>query len=83
MRAKMRVSAIEQFKNPDGSVSTEKLNFSAVAKSEGYPADGSDEDNTFARYTPTAELSMYVANPALHGRFAVGDKFYVDFTPVT
>lgn len=75
MRAKMVVDAVTQWP------SSENLSFSAVCKSSGYPADGSDEDNSFARWTPTASVTMTVTNPALHGKFKSGDKFYVDFTP--
>ena len=78
MRAKMRVS--NAYTNSDGSQS---LTFSAVAKNEGYPADGSDENNTFARFTPSATVSMLVQNPALAGKFEIGQEFYVDFTPAT
>lgn len=46
-----------------------------------YPEDGSDEDNTFAKFSPSANLSINIANPDLFGKFNVGDKFYVDFTP--
>jgi hypothetical protein len=55
----------------------------AVAKSGPYPADGSDEDNTYAHYSPSAECSITIANPALHGKFVAGQKFYVDFTEAT
>lgn len=75
MRAKLKVSDLEPF---DGG---ENLSFSAVCKSEGYPEDGSDENNTFARFTPTADLKMTVNNPNLIGKFVVGQEFYVDFTP--
>lgn len=75
MRAKMQVRNVENF------TTSERLTFGAVCKSGGYPADGSDEDNSFARWTPSAELTMTVNNPALLGKFKVGDKFYVDFTP--
>ena len=44
-----------------------------------YPDDGSDEDNTFARWSPGAHLSINIANPALFGRFKHGQKFLVDF----
>lgn len=75
MRAKMVVDQVTV--NPG----VEALSFRAVAKSSSYPEDGSDEDNSFARWTPTASLSMTVTNPELHGKFKVGDKFYVDFSP--
>ena len=60
----------------------ELLRFHAVAKSDAYPQDGSDEDNSYARWSPSAELSINVQNPALKGKIAVGDTFYVDFTKV-
>lgn len=52
-----------------------------VSKSDGYPADGSDENNTFAKFSPSGKLELQIANPALIGRFENGDTFYLDFTP--
>ena len=74
MRAKMKVTSVQAF---EGS---ETLKMSAVCKSMGYSADGSDEDNTFAMFTPGATLEMHVTNPALVGKIKPGQKFYVDFT---
>jgi hypothetical protein len=71
----MKVADVKQ---NDGS---ESLSFSAVCKNDGYPDNGLDENNTFATWTPTAELKMEVTNPALFGKFAIGQEFYVDFTP--
>lgn len=81
MRAKMRVGAVLPFQ-VDGVVTQERLMLHCVAKSGSYPADGSDEDNTFAKFSPSGALDIQIANPALIGKFAVGDTFYVDFTPV-
>ena len=78
MRAKFYITGIEQFGEP---VSQERVNFSAVGKSNGYGADGLDDDNTYARYSPSGSLSLTIANPALLGKFAAGEKFYLDFTP--
>jgi hypothetical protein len=75
MRAKMRITRVEHH-----SETCESLHFSAVCKSEGYPEDGSDENNSFARWTPTAELSMSITNPDLVGKFSVGEEYYLDFT---
>lgn len=83
MRAKVRVSAVLPWQNGDGVVTQERLMFHGVAKNEGYPADGLDEDNTFAKFSPSIAFDMQVANPALIGKFAVGDTFYVDFTPAS
>lgn len=76
MRAKMRVSGLGE------STTCLSLQLTAVCKSDGYPIDGSDENNTFAKWTPMASVSMQVTNPALFGKFAIGQEFYVDFTPV-
>lgn len=82
MRAKFQVSSVTPYPTV-GPTTQEVLTFSAVAKSSAYPADGSDDDNTYARWSPSGSLSLTVANPALFGKFKTGDKFYLDFTPAT
>lgn len=77
MRAKVKLNNI-QSPNPG----QEDLVFNAVAKNEAYPDDGSDEDNTYAKFSPSAEFKISVCNPALIGKFTVGETYYVDFTPV-
>ena len=79
MRAKMRVTSTKKHEQ----VEQDDLMFSAVAKSDGYPEDGSDENNSYARWTPMAELKMSIQNPNLIGKFTVGQEFYVDFTPAS
>lgn len=74
MRAKMQVSSVTPC--GDGEI----LKFHAVSKSEAYPADGSDEDNSYARWSPQASLEINVQNPALVGKVVAGEKYYVDFT---
>ena len=58
------------------------LQFFGVSKSTSYPEDGLDEDNTYAKFSPSVDLKITIANPALLGKFEVGETFYVDFTPV-
>lgn len=74
MRAKMQIRKIELL---DGGMET--LHLVAVGKPGGYPPDGSDEDNTYAKFSPSGALSLTVANPALAGKFKVGERFYLDF----
>jgi len=82
MRAKVRVASVIQGPlGEDGKPSYETLQFGGVSRNEGYPADGSDENNTFAKFSPSVSMSFHVANPALIGGFEVGDTFYVDFIP--
>lgn len=73
MRAKLRLDTV--LKNTSG----ETLNFYAVAASK-YPEDGSDENNTYAKFSPSARCEIFVANPALFGKFTPGEEYYVDFT---
>ena len=79
MRAKMVLTHIEKYPK-EGETTQETLDFRAVAAAQ-YPADGSDEDNTYAKFSPSASLTIAIANPALLGKFTVGEKYYVDFTP--
>lgn len=75
MRAKMKINHID--KQFEGQ---ETLHFNAVGRSDSYPDDGSDENNTYAKFTPSGELSLTVVNPALLGKFAEGEEYYLDFT---
>lgn len=77
MRAKVYVTSIETH-NPQ----CETVHFTPAAKSGGYPNDGSDEDNTYAHFSPSGHFKLMIANPNLVGRFKLNDKFYVDFTPI-
>lgn len=65
-------------KNEGGS---ETLKFRGVAKKDSYGPEGLDENNTFAKFSPSISLEMTVTNEALHGKFNPGDTFYLDFTP--
>lgn len=85
MRAKMQVGFIQEHRygpvGDDGkpTKNMETLSMHAVCASK-YPEDGSDEDNTYAKFSPGANLSINIANPELFGKFKVGDKYYLDFS---
>ena len=74
MRAKLQVASVTQY----GGYET--LKFHAVCP-PSFDKDGLHEDSTFSKYSPSATLEISITNPALHGKFKPGDKFYVDFTP--
>ncbi len=74
MRAKFQVSKVERFAGSD------RITCNAVCRSGPYPEDGSDEDNTYAKFSPQGELTLTIANPALVGKIEPGQKFYLDFT---
>lgn len=80
MRAKVRVGYVKQFTDAEGKVVQEEVTFFAVGKTP-YPEDGSDENNTFAKWSPQAKFEINIANPALFGKYEVGQEHYVDFAP--
>ncbi len=74
MRAKFSVRNVER-----RSDTQEHLEFSPVCSSP-FDAEGNSEDNTYAKWTPSGSLTLEITNPALIGRFSVGQTFYLDFT---
>lgn len=86
MRAKMMLETITTVRHQGqlagDAPSSEILKFRAVARKDSYPSDGSDEDNTYARFSPSVSCEITVANPELIGKFYPGEFYYVDFTPV-
>ncbi len=87
MRAKLIINSVTEHKQENKiknnqETYAETLKMNAVGKSGTYPEDGSDEDNSYAKWSPSAEFEIYIANPNLFGKFKIGQKFYVDFTEV-
>lgn len=83
-RCKVTVESVKLMGNDaEGNHTHEEIQMRAVQGtkvSKGYPVDGSDEDNTYAKFSPSADLRLLVANPALFGQFKPGRKFYIDMT---
>lgn len=75
MRAKVRCNQVTDY-----GMNQQKVLFNPVAKKDAYPADGTDEDNTFAKWSPAGEITLTITNPALYGKIKPGQVFYVDFT---
>jgi hypothetical protein len=42
--------------------------------------NGSDENKTFWKYTPSGKVEMQIDNPEAFKMFEVGKEYYVDFT---
>lgn len=79
MVAKARITQITPYPE-EGTATQETVLLHGVPASQ-YPEDGSDENNTFAKYSPSFEVRLTVANPNLLGKFKIGETFYVDFIP--
>lgn len=76
MRCKVEITEVVVTKTSDS------ITARPVCKQGSYPADGSDEDNTFAKFSPSGEFKLTICNPALLGVYRPGQKFYVDWTPI-
>ena len=74
MRAKFQVQSVTR------GVGIDRINCNEVA-AKSYGNDGLDEDNTYAKFSPSGSLELSIANPALLGVIQPGQKFYLDFTP--
>jgi hypothetical protein len=83
MRAKVMVNGVQEHFADHTNMDKcgETLTMAPVCKNGAYPQDGSDEDNSFAMWTPSGSITLLVNNPALWGKFKQGDKMYVDFSP--
>lgn len=82
MRAKLRVSSVDKTNmGKDGdSYRSIHVRMHAVAKNGPYPDDGSDENNSFAKWSPSADFTITINNPNLFDKISEGDTFYADFT---
>lgn len=84
-RAKVRVESVKLIGGDGkGGHTHEEVQMRAVGGvkvQKGYPEDGSDEDNTYAKFSPSADFRLMVANPALFGQFKPEQTYYVDLTP--
>lgn len=79
IRCKLYIESIKQY-GQNGQVTQEEVQFRAITSGKKN-SDDVDEDNTFSKYTPSADFRMTVTNPALIGTFKPGQKYYVDMTP--
>lgn len=43
--------------------------------------DGSQENKSFWRWTPSGELTMNILNKDAASQFEAGKSYYIDFTP--
>ncbi len=76
MRCKVKITEVKLGENCD------QITAVPVCKSGAYPADGSDEDNTFSKFSPSGCLQLTIANPELLNVYRPGQQFYVDWTPI-
>lgn len=79
-RCKVRVESVKLLgSDGKGNHSAEEVQMRAVQGNK-VSNDGSDEDNTYAKYSPSADFRLYVANPVLFGQFKPEQKYYIDMS---
>ena len=78
MRAKMVVTAAVP--RNDWAPPCEEIAFNTVCGKKPYGPNGENEDNTFALFTPSGNLTLNINNPALLGKLKPGQRYYLDFT---
>lgn len=78
-RAKMQVLSIVPYA-PDQGRHQEEVHFSAVCGNVKFGPNGENEDNSYARWTPTGSMKLAITNPNLYGAFKEGKRYYVDIT---
>jgi hypothetical protein len=78
LRIKMRVVEVSHIKNEDGTTRQEQLKLMAVT---GSGAEKNPENAQWAKWTPNANLTIYIDNPDAIGLVSSGHTFFVDLTP--
>lgn len=76
----MQVQTVIPF-DPAQNRCSETVKLSCVCGNQPFGPNGESEDNSFAHWTPSGDMRLEITNPALHGKFVPGQKFYVDLTP--
>lgn len=79
IRCKLRVSSVNPVTHDDAG--TVVKTSEAIALDAVYSSDPASENAQWAKYTPSARFTMQIDNPSAFGHFAVGQEFFVDFTP--
>ena len=53
-----------------------------TVKLRAVTCDGSKDNESWSKWTPSGELTMSVSNPAAHGAFVPGKSYFIDISPV-
>lgn len=75
LRAKMSVSTIASYSDSDGNKTQEQITLAAV-----YGKDGT-ANQQWSKWTPAAQLTMTISNPAAFDKLRTGQFVYVDLIP--
>jgi len=76
LRLKMTVNTVKSVADSEGKKSSEELTLSAV-----YSSDPKSANAQWSKYTPSAQLSMHISNPAAFDKVLPGQFMFVDLSP--
>ena len=79
VRAKFWVKSVQHHHNHDPKAVCAEVELAPCYGT--YPGGDSEENKSFAKYTPAGEISLTITNPAAIEAFELGKAYYIDFTP--
>jgi hypothetical protein len=71
----MKVQRVAHVKDSAGKTESEEVTLQAVY-------GDSEENKRWSKWTPSANFTIHINNPAAIGKLSNGHEYYVDFTPV-
>ena len=74
LRAKFRVYSVMRCMDSNGNCEAEIVVLHPVSR-------GSAENERWAKYTPSGNITLHVSNSAAFGALTKDHEFYIDFTP--
>jgi hypothetical protein len=75
LRLKMSIASVKSGCDQSGEKTSEEIALQAVYGPEG------SANARWSKWTPSANLTMYVSNPDAFGKVLPGQFFFVDITP--
>jgi len=76
LRLKMSVASVKSMAGPDGTKQSEELTLAAV-----YSNKEGEANAQWSKWTPAANLTMHISNPAAFDKLLPGQFVFVDLTP--
>lgn len=75
VRAKMKAYAVTPMHSGNPNETVAEIRLMPVYD------DGSAENKSWSKYTPSGEVRLFITNPNAINAFEPGKSYYVDFTP--
>jgi len=75
LRLKVSIQSVKKVADGEGNIAAEEITAHAVYGKEG------SANAQWSKWTPNAQLSMTVNNPAAFGKVLPGQFFFVDLVP--